>query len=103
MENLFKHLKTNGYNLEDLRMTNLCKIRLIFSIVVLAYIMSVLTVLNERKLKSSKKKTYKDGRTFDTISIFKQGQSLIQQRFITLSQFLGLTQFLNAKISVPIF
>ena len=38
----------------------------------------VLTVLDERKLKPSKKKTYKDGRTFGAISIFKQGQSLIQ-------------------------
>jgi hypothetical protein len=103
IENLFKHLKTNGYNLEDLRMTNLCKIRLLFSMVVLAYIMSILTALDERKRKPSKKKTYKDGRSFDAVSIFKQGQSLIKQRFTTLSQFLSLIQFLNAKISVPIF
>lgn len=98
IENLFKHLKTNGYNLEDLRMTNLCKIRLLFSMVVLAYIMSILTAMDERKHKTVKKKTYKDGRSFDAISVFKQGQSLIKQRFVTLSQFLGLVQFLNVKI-----
>lgn len=103
IESLFKHLKTNGYNLEDLRITNLCKIRLIFSMVVLAYIMSILMALDERKTKPSQKKTYKDGRSFDTISVFKQGQSLIKQRFITLSQFLSLVQFLNVKICVPIF
>ena len=103
IENLFKHLKTNGYNLEALRMTNLCKIRLMFSMVVLAYIMSILTALDERKQKPSKKKTYQDGRTFDVISVFKQGQSLIKQRFITLSQFLGLVQFLNVTIKIPIY
>lgn len=103
IENLFKHLKTNGYNLEDLRMTNLCKIRLLFSMVVLAYIMSILTALDERKTKPAKKKNYKDGRSFDAVSIFKQGQSLIKQRFVTLWQFLSLVQFLNVKISVPIF
>jgi transposase len=103
IENLFKHLKTNGYNLEDLRMTNLCKIRLVFSMVVLAYIMAILAALDERKSKPSKKKTYKDGRSFDAVSVFKQGQALIKQRFVNLSQFLGLVQFLNVKMSIPIF
>lgn len=71
--------------------------------VVLAYIMSILTALDERKSKPSKKKTYKDGRAFDAVSIFKQGQSLIKQKFVTLSRFLDLVQFLNVKISVMIF
>lgn len=102
IECLFKHLKTNGYNLEALRMTNLCKIRLMFSMVVLAYIMSILMALDERKEKTVKKKTYKDGRIFDAISVFKQGQALIKQRFVTLSRFLDLVQFLNVKICVPI-
>ena len=102
IENLFKHLKINGYNLEALRMTNLCKIRLMFSMVVLAYIVSILTALDERKKKPCKKKKYHNGRSFDAISVFKQGQSLIKQRFVTLSQFLDLVQFLNVQIKVPI-
>ena len=102
IENLFRHLKTNGYNLEALRMTNLEKIRLMFSMVVLAYIMSILTALDERKKKSSQKKLYKDGRTFDAVSVFKQGQSLIKQRFVTLSRFLDIIQFLNVIIKSAI-
>ena len=102
IENLFKHLKTNGYNLEALSMTNLSKIRLMFSMVVLAYIMSILTAIDERKQKPSKKKNYKDGRSFDAVSVFKQGQSLIKQRFVTLSRFLDLVQFLNVTSKVPI-
>jgi hypothetical protein len=42
------------------------------------------------KEKPVKKKTDKNGRTFDVISVLKQGQSLIKQRFITLSHFLDL-------------
>jgi len=101
IENLFKHLKTNGYNLEALRITNLCKIRLMFSMVALAYIISVLTALDERKSKTVKKKNYRDGRSFDAISVFKQGQSLIKQRFVTLNRFLDLIQFLNVSVKVP--
>ena len=70
--------------------------------VVLAYVVSILTALDERKQKPVKKKTYKDGRTFDVISVFKQGQSLIKQRFITLSRFLDLIQFLNVTIKATI-
>ena len=73
-----------------------------FYMVVLAYIMLILTALDERKQKPSKKKTYKDGRTFDAVSVFKQGQSLIKQRFVTLSRFLDLVQFLNVTSKVPI-
>jgi len=52
--------------------------------IVLAYTMSILTAFDERKGKTLKKETYKDGRSFDVISVFKQVQSLIKQRFVTL-------------------
>lgn len=98
VELLFKHLKTNGYNLEDLRVTDLNKIRLIFSMLTLAFIFATLTAIDERKQKSTQQKTYADGRTFDAISVFKQGQSLLKQRFITLTRFLDLVQFLNVTL-----
>ena len=37
------------YNLEDLRITNLDKFRLLFAIVTLAYIVTILTAFDERK------------------------------------------------------
>jgi hypothetical protein len=37
----FKHLKTNGFNLEDMSLTDLKKIRLMISLVVVAYILAV--------------------------------------------------------------
>ena len=102
IETLFKHLKTNGYNLEALRMTNLDKIRLLLSMVTLAYIIAILTALDERKKDPVKKKHYKNGTSFDVVSVFKQGQSLLKQSFITLRGFLERIQFLKVTLAVPI-
>jgi Transposase DDE domain len=102
IECLFKHMKTNGYNLEDLRITNLSKIRLILSMLVLAYILAILTALDERKNKKVIRKYYADGRCFDSISVFKQGQSLLKQNFISLRRLLDLIQFLNVSIKAPL-
>jgi hypothetical protein len=98
IESLFKHLKTNGYNLEDLRMKNLNKIRLLISIVILAYILAVLSAFKERKKQVVRKKKYKNEIYFDWISIFKQGQSLLKQSFTTLRQFLEIVQNLKIRI-----
>jgi hypothetical protein len=95
IELLFKHLKTNGYRLEDLRIKDLNKIRLIFAMLSLTYILAILAALNERKNKPMKQKKYKDQRYFDMESVFKQGQSLLKQRFISLKGFLCLVQFLE--------
>lgn len=102
IETLFKHLKTNGYNLEDLRVTNLDKIRLIISMIVLVYILSVLTALEERRKKTVKKKIYHDGRKFDTISIFKQGQSILKQSFISLDRLLDIIQFIGSTLKAKL-
>lgn len=102
IECLFKHLKTNGYNLEDLRMTDLDKIRLLITILVLAYIMAILTAMEERKKKPVRKILYQDGRTFDAISAFKQGQQILKQSFISLTRFLEIIQYLNVVIIAPI-
>jgi hypothetical protein len=95
IESLFKHLKTNGYNLEDLRMKDLEKIRLLMAVVILAFIVSVLTAIKERKKRKVSKKRYKNNICFDAISVFKQGQSLLKQAFVTLGQLLEIMQFLE--------
>jgi hypothetical protein len=102
IECLFKHLKTNGYNLEDLRMTNLDKIRLLIAILVLAYVMAILTAIQERKKKPVRQILYQDGRTFDAISAFKQGQQILKQSFISLRRFLEIIQYLNVLIITPL-
>lgn len=102
IETLFKHLKTNGYNLEDLRMTNLDKIRLLISIVILAYILSVLMGREERKEKKVRKKRYKNKTVYEAISLFKEGYSLLKQAFTTLTQFMKIIQFLTRPLKIPV-
>lgn len=102
IEYVFKHLKTNGYNLEDVRVTDLNKIRLLLAMLVLAYIFAILTAINERKTKPSKKKNYQNQKRYDSVSIFKQGQSLLKQSFVTLSRFLDIIQFIDIVIKAPL-
>ena len=102
IEYLFKHLKTNGYNLEDLRITDLNKIRLLTSMLVLAYILAITTAIKERKDKPVKKKVYQNQKQYDTISLFKQGQSLLKQSFITLTRLLDIIQFINVVLKSPL-
>jgi len=70
--------------------------------VVLAYIIAILMALDARKTRSVSKNYYKDGTSFDRISMFKEGQSLLKQSFITVWQLLEIIQYINIKASVPI-
>lgn len=57
IENMFKHLKTNGFNLEDLGPSQVPKIHLMMSLVASAYILAVLMGLKniaQRKKRSDK-------------------------------------------------
>jgi hypothetical protein len=102
IEYLFKHLKTNGYNLEDLRIKDLHKIRLLLSMLVLAYILAILTAINQRTTKPVKKKTYQNQKNYEGVSVFKQGQSLLKQSFISLKRFLDIIQFIDILIKAPL-
>ena len=90
---LFKHLKTNGYNLEDLRLKDTNKIQLMIAIVILAYIVAIRQGFEERKTKPMKIKKYRD-QSADAISVFKQGQSSLKQNFISLFQLLNIIKAL---------
>jgi hypothetical protein len=101
IEVLFKHLKTNGYNMEDLSINDLNKIRLVIAMLILAFIFAILTALDERKLKKCAKKHYQNRTCYDEISVFKQGQSSLKQSFVSLKQFLDFVQLLNVKTIYP--
>ena len=94
IELLFKHFKTSGYNLEDMRIQKVEKIRLLFSMVTLAYIVSVVAAAKEREVKPMTKKVYADGRKFDKESHFKQGFSIVVVAFTSLASFLDFIQVL---------
>jgi len=88
IEYCFKHLKTNGFNLEDLNLKDTAKIRLLVAIVILAYVVCVYQAFNSRKKEPVKKKKYKDSSCYDEISLFKQGASIVKQQFSSLKDLL---------------
>ncbi|WP_313993897.1 transposase [Xanthocytophaga flava] len=93
IECLFKCLKTNGFNLEDLSFKDPAKVRLLISIVIACYVLSVREGLAACKLnpyKLTSKKRYE--------SVFRKGYSLLcihSQKVVLLLQWL----FLNVGIT----
>jgi hypothetical protein len=71
IECLFKHLKTNGYNLEELNLKNTGKNLLMMAIVATAYILAIMEGWKRRK--RIKTQLYKDGSESPEVSIFREG------------------------------
>lgn len=96
IEYCFKHLKTNGFDLEDMSWRELGKIRLSISLVVMAYIMAVREgELEEVKAKKEGLKTekkYKDGSVYPIISVFRKG---LENLMFFASNLLRFTKYLS--------
>lgn len=71
IECLFRHLKTNGYNLEELNLKNTGKNLLMMAIVATAYILAIMEGWKRRK--RIKTQLYKDGSESPEVSIFREG------------------------------
>lgn len=74
IECCFKHLKTNGFDLEDMSWRELAKIRLCVALTISAYILAI----REGKLKQIKiQKKYKNNKTYPMISMFRNGLAIL--------------------------
>jgi hypothetical protein len=87
IEYCFKHLKTNGFNLEDISLTDLKKIRLMISLVVVAYIMAVREGIIQQKLQPVRVIKYKNGDKLPSVSIFRNGLQVISNQIISWVDF----------------
>ncbi|NJO90226.1 MAG: transposase [Chloroflexia bacterium] len=73
IECLFHHLKTNGFNLEDINLADAAKNNLMMAIVSLAYALTIKAGWKKRKSVRSIK--YKDGTSYPAESVFRMGLS----------------------------
>jgi len=97
IESCFKHLKSNGFRLEEINMKDSEKIMLMMGIVVFLYTLCVVEGIKQlKKSKPSDYKKYKDGKIFLTVSIFKKGLDHLNLRFRNLSSFI---QFLRSELA----
>ena len=89
IECCFKHLKTNGFNIEDINLKMDDKIELMMGVLAMVYMIAVREGLLSHKIKPIALKKYKDGKTYLSISIFRMGMAIIQALFTNISQLVG--------------
>ena len=90
IECAFKHLKTNGFNLEDCNLKGDLKIELLMTMVVFAYVLAIQEGLVNRKKIPIKK--YKNGTAYLSISIFRKGYEVIQNTIKTKKELIQYTE-----------
>ena len=86
IESAFKHLKTNGFNIENANLKNDLKIELLMAIVVFAYVVAVKEGL--LKINTIKMKKYNNGKSYLSISVFRTGYTVLQALCKTINQFI---------------
>lgn len=86
IECCFKHLKSNGFNIEDINLKTDDKIELMMGVLAMVYIMAVREGLLSHKLKPIPLKKYKDGKLYLSISIFRIGLAIIQTLFTKINK-----------------
>lgn len=86
IECLFRHLKTNGYNLEDLNLRNAGKNLLLLAIVITAYILAMKEGWARRKQINTN--TFKDGSQWPETSIFREGLAILTPKCYRFIDFL---------------
>lgn len=93
IEHCFKHLKSNGFRLEDINLYGKARPKLLMAVVVFAYTLSVhegLKTYDEVEVK-----TFADGTRHKAVSVFRHGLSLISGYLGSLQEFCG---FLHREI-----
>lgn len=86
IESAFKHLKTNGFNIENANLKDDLKIELLMAIVVFAYIVAVKEGI--LKMNTIKIKKYLNGKTYLSISVFRTGYTILQAICKNINQFM---------------
>ena len=98
IETCFKHLKSNGFNLEEMNLEGEKRSRLLMAVVVFAYTLSVCEGLKEYKKVPMKK--YKNGLVTKAYSVFRSGLDKISALGHNMEAFLVyLIENLITKLS----
>ena len=99
IECCFKHLKSNGFNLEDINLKKPLKVKLMMAVVCFLYTLCISQgLLRYRQSKKSDYKNYSDGSSTLAESVFKKGKSIVSMKFRNLKSFLMfIAQIIDGK------
>ncbi len=96
IECLFKHLKSNGYNLEDLNLKDPGKNQLMMALAALAYVLAIRQGWPYRKHIATQ--VYQDGSQTPEVSIFREGLARLIHKCFRFCRFLDfILGILNPK------
>lgn len=95
IECCFKHLKTNGFNLEDLNLKSDKKIMLMVSVVIITYALAIKEGMLKYLQKQIQVKHYKNGKEYLEMSIFRKGLEVLESVIIN---FCGFIRYLVYQI-----
>ena len=93
IEYCFKHMKSNGFEVEDLSFKDKNKIRLLLAVVILAYCLSIHQGLKADK--TVKRKRYANQTTARAVSVFRNGLDQLYSQVFQLTLFL---EFIHAQV-----
>jgi hypothetical protein len=100
IECAFKHLKTNGFNIENANLKDNLKIELLMAIVVFAYVVAVKEGI--LKMNTIKMKKYNNGKAYLSISVFRTGYTILQAFCKTINQFIEYIESLILYDSIKL-
>ena len=83
IEVCFKHLKTNGFNLEDTKLEAAHKIELMMGVLILMYALCIREglLVHEKEGKKVLVKTYKNGKKTLAKSVFRKGLTQLKRHY----------------------
>jgi hypothetical protein len=81
IECCFKHLKKNGFNIEDINLKADNKIELMMGIVTITYMVVINEGIIQESINPTKMKIYKNGMKYPLMSIFRKGYLELQKSF----------------------
>ena len=87
IECCFKHLKSNGFNLETINVKGAAKENLMFTILVFLYTFSIVQGLKEYIKANKIYKKYQSGKTSLAVSIFKKGNDRLVSTLNNIKMF----------------
>lgn len=80
IEYCFKHLKTNGFNIEDIGFKKIHKLQFLIAVVIVIYILAICKglIADKKDKTKSKWKVYKSGSISRATSIFRKGLFILK-------------------------
>lgn len=106
IEVFFKQVKTDGFNLEDLHVVDVDRVRVLVAVVSFAYALALHQGLVEAMKRPVKlKKDAKSGKSWPAISLFRLGYRWLRERAVEANRFvrfvLRLVRKLDQTIRLP--